>query len=186
MTYKLSRIEVFMKVTGNDLILALEQHKFRLDALKQEFNDCLHAFPGEVKRAPEEVMKEIVTEETSVAFLQSAQAEYNSKVKVTVIGRGIPEETLRLSEAIKMAGAIERVHAMWKAATLDKSPGHRYFDSELVRDPNQVRASRTLDVRVANEKAAYTKLYQRAIRGAISVANRLTVELENLEPSLLD
>lgn len=166
-----------MKVTGYVLREAIAEQVLRRDTANGAFNPSLRAFPGETKD-PRKVTEQLEAAERALAQLQVAQMRYNLLVTVEVGG-----EKITLAEAIKRVGGTGRIEKMWKGAIGEKTR-NAYMDDGDTRDPNQVRAVRTIAsdeamnlARLAGKKAA-------AFRAAIATANGREVVIEDLDASL--
>lgn len=168
-----------MKVTGYMLRDAIKEHTLRRDTAAAAFSKSLMAFPGEEKD-PQGEMAKFQAAESAIAILETAQIAYNMNVRVEVLGATMP-----LSQAIKLIGGAGRIEKMWKDAIADKSSHHYLSDSD-VRDPNQIRATRTVpsDEALALARAAGKR--SNALRAAIATANGKELDITDLDPSLLE
>ncbi len=169
-----------MKTTGYALREAIKQHELRRDAAARNFNDTLRVFQGETKEAPDAVVAEIQRAEVAIAKLQTAQGRYNLSVLVTFDGGQIT-----LSEAIKLVGGIARIEKMWRSASGPKEDRYGYRE-ELVRDPNQIRATPGITPKDAVKRASEAGKRAGALRQAIATGNAVSIEIESLDPALFE
>lgn len=172
-------------VTGYKLRSAVKSLEMKLEAAVRVFNDSLVKFPSEIKPTPLEVMGEILRLETTVAKLQAAQSEYNTKISVEVLGN-----TMTLAEAVKRVGGAGRAVSLWKKASGAVDPNGRYYreaspyENMRTRDPKQEYAERTISDMVATDCAVAAEKFASALRGAIAEGNGASVDV-SLDPALL-
>lgn len=172
-------------VTGYKLRSAVKSLEMKLQGAVRVFNDSLTKYPSEKKLTPEEAMTVILSLETAIAKLQAAQAEYNTKVKVNVLGN-----EMNLAEAVKRAGGCSRIVALWKKASGAVDPSRRGYyeaspyESVRARDPNQEYAERTISDTDATNKAVDAEQFASALRGAIAEGNGTSADV-SLDPALL-
>lgn len=170
------------KVTGYMLRDAIKTQEMVRDTAASAFDASLKAFPGEENldtKNPTKIVETFMAAETLIAKLQVAQMVYNIHVKVNVLG-----ENMTLGEAIKRVGGIGRTEKMWKGAIQSGRP-NIYGDTDT-RDPNQVRAERTLP---AEQALAFAKVYGKkanALRAAIATANGTEINFTDLDESLFE
>lgn len=169
-----------MKVTGYALRDALKQHELLRETAASEFSGSFKRFPDESKALPVDIAKRVQGEEEKIAQLQSAQAVYNTRVRLTVEG-----QTLTLTEGIKLMGGAARIEKMWKGA-LPTSGNDQYRYRDETRDPNEIRAVATMATDEILHLALASGKRSAAFRTAISVANATEVEIENLDSSLFE
>jgi len=167
-----------MKVTGYTLREAIKENELKLDTASGAFNPALRVFPGDAPKQPQKVAEQLEAAEKAVVKLQVAQMRYNLMVTVEVLG-----ERMTLAEAIKRVGGAGRIEKMWKSAIQEKTR-NSYLDNDDVRDPNQVRASRTVTSDEAMNLARIAGKKANALRAAIATANGREVEIEDLDSSL--
>lgn len=168
-----------MHIDGYMIREALKQWDLRKTTSEQAFKGTLHKFEGDVKDTPQAVVEEYLRAEEAIAKLQVVQMRYNLAVKVTVLG-----ESMILAEAIKRVGSAGRVEKMWKSA----APKERasYYDDQLTRDPTQERAKPTLTLKEITELTAASTKRSGAFRAAIATANAVSIDIEDLNPSLFE
>lgn len=175
-----------MKVTGYALREAIKIHDLQRSATASQFDGSLHAFEGESKDNPKDVVRMYLDSERAIAALQTAQAEYNLRVKVNVKNLEGKDESMTLSEAIKCIGGIARCEKMWRSAASPKSDKYSYRNDDLVRDAGQVRAQPTVTQREALGNATKMAKFAGAVRAAIATANATELDIESLNPQLLN
>lgn len=172
-------------VTGYKLRSAVKQLEMQLEAAVRVFNDSLVKFPSETKATPVDAMADFLSLETRIAKLQAAQAEYNTKVKVDVLGNA-----MTLAEAVKRVGGAGRAVAMWKKAAGAVDPNRRgYYEASPYenmrsRDKDQEYAERTISDKDATAQAVAAEAFASALRGAIAEGNGTSVDV-SLDPALL-
>ena len=169
-----------IKVTGYMLRDAIKEHELARDTASAAFDPSLKAFPGDTgaKKTPQEIMEVFLREETIIAKLQVAQMVYNLHVKVNVLG-----VEMSLGEAIKLVGGLGRAEKMWKGAIQDRR--NSYMDVD-VRDPNQVRAERTVTSDECLALARNSGKSASALRAAIATSNGVVVEFTDLDASFFE
>jgi hypothetical protein len=170
-----------MKVTGYAFREAIRQHELRAKAAADTFDGTLKKFPDEKKPSPQAVIEQFATSERAVARLQSAQAQYNLKVSVDVLG-----EHMTLSEAVKLVGGVGRIEKMWRNAAGGKKDRYGYGNAQDERDPSKVFAVETVSTDEAVKLASVAAKRAGAFRSAIATANAREVEIENLDPALFE
>lgn len=169
-----------MKVTGYKLREALRRWQLRRDTASGQFSKVLVAFKDEDKPKPAAIANAVLTAETAIAKLQSAQALYNTSVTVTVEG-----QPSTLLECIKRIGGLGRVEKMWRTAATVKEDRYSMHDSKT-RKSDEVVAERTISYEAAGEQAAvYGKLLGQ-MREAIAVGNATESEVKNLDAALFE
>ena len=157
-----------MNVTGYALREALKLWELKRDALKDQVEASLYAFPGE-----EESVRAIVADlrdaEEATAEVQTVQAQYNASVTVFVPAL---ERSITLTEAVKRLGGLEREERLWKwAATKASAQRVAYGTDDSVRKADEVRKQRVLSVdECVTEWVRATKATS-AMRSAVAVAN---------------
>jgi len=171
-------------VTGYKLRSNVKSLEMKLEAAVRVFNDSLVKYASEVKPTPVETMAEILCLETTIAKLQAAQNEYNTKVSVDVLGN-----TMTLAEAVKRVGGAGRAVALWKKASGAVDPARRGYEqgpyeNMRARDPNQEYAERTISDLAATDNAVTAERFASALRGAIAEGNGTSVDV-SLDPALL-
>jgi hypothetical protein len=170
-----------MKTTGYALREAIKQYELRRDTASGTFNQSLKKFPDEQKETPQAVIETFTKAEAALAKLQVAQMRYNLAVQVEANG-----ERMSLAEAIKRIGGVGRIEKMWKSTVSEKNTRPSYMDDVDTRDPNQIRAIRTITAADAVKLAIQTGKKAGSLRAAIAVANGKEVEVEDLDSSLFE
>lgn len=168
-----------MKTTGYGLREAIKFHKLRSDEAASSFDSTLKVFEGDTKEAPQAVVERYLAAEAAVSRLQTAQAEYNLIVKVTVDGVQIT-----LSEAIKRIGGLGRAEKMWRSAASPKKD--RYSTFEDTRDPTREHAKSTISATEAAALASKVAKTAGRFRAAIATANTVEVDIIDLDPALFE
>lgn len=171
-----------MKVNGFLFRESIRRWELRRDTAINQFDDSLKKFPGEEKPHPTAIAAEFLKCESAIAKIQAAQARYNSSVEVPVV-----EEKMTLTEAVKRLGGAGRMEKLWRAAAGAGKKKETYgFNDNDVRDPNQIRAARTISLDDALKEARRAAAYASALRAAIAKGNSTEVEAgEFLNPELL-
>jgi len=170
-----------MKVTGYKLREAIRRWELRRKATASQFDDSLHAFEGDEKITPTGVIKTFERSDRAIAELQTAQARYN-----LVVTARLGDEELTLCELVKLVGGAGRVEKMWRSAALIKKDRYSYRGDELTRDPNEVRAKRTISHAEATQMAIRAAKKAGDIRAGIATANATEVEIEGLSADLFE
>ena len=170
-----------MEVTGYAIREALRLQQLRRDTADGQFKDALHAFDGEEKQSPQEVMNRVLAAETAIAMLQVVQTRYNLAVQVDVPGDG----RRSLMECIKRVGGLGRVEKRWRSAATVKEDRYGY-SSDLTRNKDQVIASRTISLEAASALTAQFDKRLGALRNAIAVGNAQKVAMEDLDAALFE
>lgn len=168
-----------MKTTGYGLREAIKFHKLRSEEAASSFDSTLKVFSGDTKEAPQAVVERYLAAETAVSRLQTAQAELNLLVKVTVDG-----DTITLSEAIKRIGGLGRAEKMWRSVASPKKD--RYSTFEDTRDSTREHAKSTITTTEASALASKVAKTAGRFRAAISTANTVEVDIIDLDPALFE
>jgi prophage DNA circulation protein len=170
-----------MKVTGYQLMDRIEVLREQAQTINGQFTGSLFRFAEatEEKPDPRDLMKDYAGCERKVALLQAAQAAYNVRVTIDVLG-----EQMLLQQAIKLIGSINRVKNNWLAAmktSQDKNSYSSYY--ELVRDKTNEYAQRVVSIeeclRLSKEASDLTT----ALKQAIRTGNAAEIEID-LDPSI--
>ena len=167
-----------MKVTGYKLQHALRELAHMRDIAAGQFDDALKVFPGENKNRPQDIMETYLKAEADIAKLQTIQAEYNLRVKVTVL-----DKRMTLSEAVKFVGGAGRAEKMWRSVAAPTKD--RYGYDRDTRDASAVVAQKTITTAEAADLAKRAARVASALREAIQVGNSTEIEFE-LESGLLE
>lgn len=168
-----------MKTNGYGLREAIKLHKLRSDEAASSFDSTLKTFESDTKESPQVVVERYLAAEAAVSRLQTAQAEYNLIVKVTVDG-----VTITLSEAIKRTGGLGRAEKMWRSAASPKKD--RYATFEDTRDPTREHAKSTITAIEASALASKVAKTASRFRAAIATANTTEVDIIDLDPALFE
>ncbi len=170
-----------MKTTGYALREAIKLQTLRADEAATNFDSSLKAFPSEgEKEKPQSVVDRYLAAHSAICKLQASQAKYNLLVNVTVGGT-----TITLSEAIKLIGGLGRAEKMWRSAAAPKKD--RYSSSyDDTRDPTREHVVPTITTREAATLASQVAKKASKYRAAISTANTVEVDLEDLDPALFE
>lgn len=132
-----------------------------------------------IRKPPQAVVERYLAAEAAVSRLQTAQAEYNLIVKITVDGVSIT-----LSEAIKRIGGLGRAEKMWRSAAGPKKD--RYATFEETRDPTKEHAKLTISATEAAYLASKVAKTAGRFRAAIATANTVEVDIIDLDPALFE
>lgn len=173
-----------MEVTGYTFKEAIKMAILELDTVRSTFDESLYVFAGEERQDPVEIAKRIEELEGQIAQLQTAQAEYNLTVSVTVKNMdGLPA-SMSLMSAIKLVGGMGRLAKMWRTAASGK---------QVDRYDRQRFQTRSKDTEVAQptmkkvDALAAAKSYSRfaaALGGAISTGNTTKLDIAWIDASL--
>jgi len=171
-----------MKVTGYQLMDRIELLREQAQTINGQFTGSLFRFEGagEDKPDPRELMKAFADCERRVALLQAAQAAYNVRVTVVVLG-----EQMLLQQAVKLVGSANRVKNNWLSAvknTQDKNSYTAYYD--LVRDKTNDYAQRVVSIEECLRLSKEASDLATALKQAIRSGNATEVELD-IDPSAL-
>ena len=171
-----------MKITGYALRGAISEWKLKRDAATQAFNGSLYKFEGDSKDTPDQVAQAIGAAEVALATLQTAQMEYNLKVRLE-----LPGGTISLAEAIKRVGGQGRIEKMWKSASSPKKRSSYLSDLDEIpsREDGRVVAERQITTQQAIERATGAGRLAGKFRAAIAVGNATEVEID-LDPALIE
>ena len=144
----------------------IETLREEAQALNGQFSGSLFRFlqPTEEKPDPRNLMKTYVECERKVALLQTAQATYNVRVTVEVLG-----ETMLLQQAVKLIGCANRVKNNWLSASKNSPDNNNYSAYlDMVRDKSNDYAQRVVNVeeclRLSREAADFAAALKQAIR----------------------
>lgn len=166
-----------MKVTGYKLREALRNLELRREAVARDFQESLVVFPEEEgkRKGPEELADSLVRLERDIARLQAAQTEYNTKVKVSVLG-----EAMTLAQAVKTVGGATRAIQLWKGASdvLDALRGQSSY-SRVQRKDEVVTVAKAMVTREQIvEKTIKAEKFAAALKGAIAEGNGALADIE--------
>lgn len=163
------------KVTGYALKEQIKRATMIRDTTASLFDNSLTKFPDEKKQTPQEVVGRYRKADLALAQLQVVQARYNLAVEVEVLG-----EKITLCEAIKRVGGAGRVEKMWRSCAGVKRDRYSYHRDEDTRDPNMIRAERTITQPQALELAQEAAKVAGAIRAAIATGNATEVDFQDV------
>lgn len=168
-----------MQVNGYKLREALRRWTLRRDTATGQFPQVLSAFPNEDKPDPKTVAANVLTAETAIAKLQTAQTIYNSRVMLR-----IHNEPVSLLGCIKRVGGLGRIEKMWRTAATVKAD--RYSYGAETRKADEMVAVRRVTYEAASDMAAqYSRVLAEA-REAIATGNAQMVDIEDLDPALFE
>lgn len=153
-----------MEINGYMLREALKKLAIRADSSAKNFEDSLHAFKGEEKTHPTEVMKNYLDAEKDIARLQRIQDEYNIKVQVDVHG-----EKMSLCEAVKRVGGAGRAEKLWRNAAVPHKD--RFAYREEVRKADEERPHKVMSPKELMDAHSKGASYAGALRNAIALGN---------------
>ena len=170
-----------MKITGYKLRHAIREAEHIKNLAASQWDDSLHAFPGESKSSPTVLMAKYQDAENRLAQLQLAQTQYNLTVMVDV--QGIP---MTLCEAVKRVGGAGRAEKMWRAAAGGEKKDRYSYRNDLTRNTTEIRAERTISVEAALDQAKKSSRHAAALREAIETGNATEVNIEGLDSSLFE
>lgn len=173
-----------MKVTGYRIQHALRELEQAREVASQQFRDNIMQFESQDEKLElPEVFAQFTSLERKIAKLQVQQALYNLAVTVNVMG-----ENMTLHEAVKLVGGAGRAEKMWRDVVKGNhaSRTRSLFGNDTVRSKDQEYAKRSIGV---NEALGHAKLAAKtasALRQAIQLGNATEIDLQGLEPSLLE
>lgn len=165
-----------MKITGYQLMDRLEVLKEQAQVLDNQFKAALFRFEEEEAQKPDprELLRVYEVCEGKVALLQEAQAAYNLRVGITVLG-----ETMSLHRAVKLMGGVNRVKNQWKtAAQQGQNTGFMHYGGPVARDKDNEYAERVVPVEECLQLAEAASKRALALKQAIRSGNAVEVELE--------
>lgn len=173
-----------MKITGYRIREAIKRWQLRRDTASAQFEDSIHAFEGEAKPSPLELMRTVARADSAIVQLQVAQNRFNLAVIVSVDGIG---EQLTLLEAIKAVGGVTRLEKAWRGQSVPKRDRH-LFRSEpaTLRDNSKIVAKRTISPEDTAKQAAIWGATRMAYIEAIGTGNACEVDIKDLSPALLE
>jgi len=169
-----------MKVTGYQLREALRRWRDRRDIHSRTFSDALWQFEGENQGNPVEIAQEYEKADRAIAALESAQQEFNQRVTVK-----LSDGTFKLSVAVKRVGGAGRLTKMWRSAATSTGRD-KYSYRENRRNKDDEFATRRVDQPTCMQKADDAAVYASKLRAAIAVANGTEIDIESVDPNLLN
>ncbi len=173
-----------MQLTGYRLKEAIKMASLELDAVRSTFDESLFIFAGDEKEDPVGIAKTIEKLEAQVAKLQTAQAEYNLTVTVTVKDTDSKEVDMSLGGAIRLVGGMGRLAKMWRTAARGKIRDR--WDQQRVetRSKDIDIAQPTVPKRDALDLAKRYERFASALRNAIAVGNTTKLDIARVDESL--
>ncbi len=163
-----------MVVTGNRILDALDFLKERVKTLDTQFQASLYRFADEEsKRDPRDILGEYEALQARIARLQEAQADYNLRVEVEVLG-----ERMTLQRVLHLIASANRVKALWaKAVSPEEAPSYQYM-ALRAREKDSEYARRVISVEAAQDLAASAARRALAFKQAIRSGNAREVEMD--------
>jgi hypothetical protein len=169
-----------MLVTGYKLQQAIRRRMNAQEITYKQFKDGIKYFPSEEKPDLVSIFQEHRSQEVAIAALQVAQATYNLRVKVRVLG-----ENMTLHEAVKRVGGAGRGEKMWRTAAKGEAEGSygRYDKDQRNKDTEY--SSLTVNPVDALKEANKQSKYASALREVIQIGNSVETDID-LDPMLLE
>ena len=174
-----------MLLTGYTLKEAIKMAGLELDAVRSGFDESLFVFAGDKKENPVEVAKKIEELEAKVANLQTAQAEYNLSVTVSVKGAGNEPSDMPLGAAIRLVGGMGRLAKMWRTAARGKTRDRWDRSRVETRSKDVEVAEPTITKTEALDQAKNYEKLASALRSAIAVGNTTKLDIAWVGENLL-
>jgi len=166
-----------MQITGYELRERLRKLQLERETAAAQFADSLFEFPTArgKKPKPEEIVGIVDRCERAIAAVQAAQSLYNAKVYASVRG-----ESMQLTVAIKLIGALGRVEKLWRIAATGKKDKYAHYRSD---DPGRLKEGELLAERTITPEAAaeHVSAYAErlgALRMAVALANATPIDLD--------
>jgi len=177
-----------MEIDGYMLLQAIQQHELNRDAALETFNQSFYAFEDEEKEGPVDLAMQYLESETAIALLQTAQAQYNTRIQVTVKIDGKKKDFL-LATAIKLVGGAGRLSRLWKSSLQHEDGGWRR-SLVPINAPKARRKEDEYEVPVIDraeilKRSKEAARLASALRAAIAKGNTMKVKID-LDPKLLD
>lgn len=174
-----------MQITGHMILDALDFLKERVKALESQFSGSLFRFADEDdKPDPREVLREFEELQARIARLMEAQAAYNLKVQVSVLG-----EEMSLQRVLHAVSSANRVKALWTQAAEQKSTAQNRYaflhSNSLSRDKEHEYAKPVVPAPEARELADAATRVALAYKQAIRSGNAREVEMD-IAPELFE
>ncbi len=154
-----------MLITGYQLMDRLEELKEQAKTVDSQFKGSLFRFENEDKPDPRDLMDSYERLERKITAIQEAQADYNLRVTVTVLG-----SSMTLHRAVRMGSMAGRLKNQWKTAAGEgQNPYMLGIHNTMARDKEHEYARRVVEVeeclRRAEEAGRTAAAFKRAIRG---------------------
>ena len=174
-----------MKVTGSQLRKALVKYALRRDQAVKTFEENIYAFKDEHHPDLKLVSKYLYDTMAAIAFIQTAQQEFNSKVFVQIGGQAVS-----LAVAIKMKAGIGRLKGLWDSAygnPSDQFMGLRRARgiSPKRREKDQEEQVRTVSTEAISEEVERLSMLMTEVQDAIASGNSQSAEVA-IDADLLD
>ncbi len=163
-----------MEVNGHQLRESIKLWGMKLNTVKPQFEDALHAFDDEEKEAPLDIDARIHECEMAIARLQTAQVYYNLHTKVQ-----IDDNEVSLAFAVKAVGGMGRREGRWRqAAEPDRYDPYAYRRNQhLERNPDTEVARRTISHKESLAVASAAARTASKFRAGIAQANLQTLDI---------
>ncbi len=171
-----------MKITGYKLMDRLEELKELARTVDTQFKPSLFKFETDKdKPDPRALMALYSDYENRITLIQEAQAEYNLRVFVEVMG-----ERMTLHRVVRTGSVIGRLKNQWRAAATEGAPAYYSgYNSMLARDKEHEYAQRVVDVVECNALADAANKQALAYKQAVRAGNATEIELE-LDPGVFE
>ncbi len=174
-----------MQVTGYRFKEAIKMAGLELDAVRSTFDESLFVFAGDEREDPVAIAKTIEQLESQVAMLQTAQAEYNLAVAVSVKDTDGNKIDMSLGAAIRLVGGMGRLAKMWRTAARGKIRDRWDRQRVETRSKDLDVAQPTVPKRDALNLAKQYERFASALRNAIAVGNTTKLDIAGVDASLL-
>ena len=174
-----------MQVTGYRFKEAIKMAGLELDAVRSTFDESLFVFAGDEREDPVAIAKTIEQLESQVAMLQTAQAEYNLAVAVSVKDTDGNKIDMSLGAAIRLVGGMGRLAKMWRTAARGKIRDRWDRQRVETRSKDLDVAQPTVPKRDALNLAKQYERFASALMNAIAVGNTTKLDIAGVDASLL-
>jgi hypothetical protein len=163
-----------MRVTGYLLMDRIETLQEQAKTLDSQFKSALFQFETETEEKPDPrlLMRSYQECQEKLALLQEAQAEYNLRVKVTVLF-----ESMSLQRAVKLIGSASYIKNQWKSAAQDEGQNH-FYGMPRQRDRDSEYAARMVGRQECLQLAEAASKMAAALKQAIRSGNATEIDLE--------
>ena len=169
-----------MKITGFQMMDRMEVLREQGQVVNKQFVRSLFRFvDDQTQPDPRDLMRAFSEYERKIALLQTAQAQYNSRVQVEVRG-----ETMPLQQAIKMYGSVKQIKQNWQTAAKPdptEASKQRYYSGSndfLSRDKDTEYAQRVVSMEECKQFAEDAANLALALKQAIRSGNAAIVDIE--------
>lgn len=164
-----------MLVSGYMLRQGIKLWEGRRDMAAKQFAGTLKRYPSETGKATPEAIETIFRKaEQNIATLQTAQAQYNLRVRVEVLGA-----SMTLAEAVKRIGGFGRLEKIWRDAAAPKED--RYAYREDTRESGKEYAVATVTPEEALKRAETYARSKAELTRVIAEGNGTRVEARELD-----